>query len=153
MFIRRTTIKSRESGEPYYTYRLVESARTATGVRHASIPQHTVLNLGRHFEVPRPQWAPLAQRIEALLQSQLDLIADGLEPCWEAMAHASIPQQYAARIVSRRSAAVEEKDAAAVAAGADYQRVDVATLEVIRPRPSIPQDRGRARRPEVSKGR
>ena len=56
---------------------------------------------------------PLAQRIEALLQGQLDLIADGLERCWEAMA-----QQYAARIVSRRSAAVEEKDAA-VAAGTD----------------------------------
>ena len=123
MFIRRATIKSRETGEPYSTYRLVESARTAKGVR-----QHPVLNLGRHFEVPRPQWGPLAQRIEALLQGQLDLIADGLEPCWEAMA-----QQSAARLVSRRRAAVEEKEAA-VAAGADYQRVDLATLEVIRPR-------------------
>jgi hypothetical protein len=121
MFIRRTTIKSRESGEPYSTYRLVEAARTAKGVR-----QRTVLNLGRHFEVPRSQWGPLAQRIEALVQGQLDLIVDGLDPCWEAMA-----QQYAARIVSRRGQAVEEE---AVAAGADYQRVDLATLEVIRPR-------------------
>jgi hypothetical protein len=50
MFIRRTTIKSRETGESYYTYRLVESAGTLAGVR-----QHTVLNLGRHFEVPRTQ--------------------------------------------------------------------------------------------------
>ena len=66
MYIRRTTIKSRESGEPYYTYRLVESVRTGAGVH-----QHTVLNLGRKFEVPRPQWAPLAQRIEALLGGQL----------------------------------------------------------------------------------
>jgi hypothetical protein len=41
MFIRRTAIKSRETGEPYYTYRLVESVRTSTSVR-----QHTVLNLG-----------------------------------------------------------------------------------------------------------
>jgi hypothetical protein len=41
MFIRRTTIKSRESGEPYYTYRLVESVRSGAGVH-----QHTVLNLG-----------------------------------------------------------------------------------------------------------
>ena len=81
MFIRRTTIKSRESGEPYYTYRLVESVRTAAGVR-----QHTVLNLGRNFEVPRAQWASLAQRIEALLGGQLDLIADGLDAQWEAMA-------------------------------------------------------------------
>ena len=116
MFIRRTTIKSRETGEPYYTYRLVESARTAKGAR-----QHTVLNLGRHFEVPRSQWGPLAQRIEALVQGQLDLIVDGLDPCWEAMA-----QQYAARLVSRLGEAAE-------AAGADYQRVDLATLEVIRP--------------------
>ena len=76
MFIRRTTIKSRESGEPYYTYRLVESVRTGAGVR-----QHTVLNLGRNFEVPRAQWAPLSQRIEALLGGQLDLLADGLDAC------------------------------------------------------------------------
>ena len=62
MFIRRTTIKTRESGEPYYTYRLVESVRTGASVR-----QHTVLNLGRQFEVPRAQWGPLAQRVEALL--------------------------------------------------------------------------------------
>jgi transposase len=122
MFIRRTTIKSRESGEPYYTYRLVESVRVAAGVR-----QHTLLNLGRNFEVPRAQWAPLAQRIEALLGGQLDLIADGLDAQWEAMA-----QQYAARIVSRRGTAVVDQDAAAPEG--DYQRVDLSRVEVIRPR-------------------
>jgi len=122
MFIRRTTIKSRESGEPYYSYRLVESVRRGQMVR-----QQTVLNLGRKFEVPRPQWAPLAQRIEALLGGQLDLIADGLDAQWEVMA-----QQYAARIVSRRGAAVAEQDAAAPEY--DYQRVDLARVEVIRPR-------------------
>jgi hypothetical protein len=61
-----------------------------------SVRQATVLNLGSHFEVPRAQWGPLAQRIEALLAGQLDLMADGLDPAWEALA-----QQYAARIVSR----------------------------------------------------
>ena len=45
MFIRRTTIKTRESGEPYYTYRLVESLRMGQAVR-----QQTVLDLGRQFE-------------------------------------------------------------------------------------------------------
>jgi hypothetical protein len=120
MFIRRTTIKRRESGESYYTYRLVESVRVAAGVR-----QHTLLNLGRNFEVPRAQWAPLAQRIEALLGGQLDLIVDGLDAQWEAMA-----QQYAARIVSRRGTGVEED----AAAQGDYQRVDLAQVEVIRPR-------------------
>jgi transposase len=122
MFIRRTTIKSRESGEPYYTYRLVESVRTAAGVR-----QHTVLNLGRNFEVPRAQWTPLAQRIEALLGGQLDLVADGLDAQWEAMA-----QQYAARLVSRRGRVEQAADAPAPEG--DYQRVDLSRVEVIRPR-------------------
>jgi hypothetical protein len=119
MFIRRTTIKSRETGEPYYTYRLVESVRTGTSVR-----QHTVLNLGRQFEVPRAQWGPLAQSIEALVQGQLDLIADGLDPTWDGLA-----QQYAARIVSRRSA-----PAPADTPADDYRRVDLERVEVIRPR-------------------
>jgi len=51
MFIRRTSIKSRRSGEPYYAYRLVESLRTEQGVR-----QRTLANLGRHFDVPKEQW-------------------------------------------------------------------------------------------------
>ena len=120
MYIRRTTIKSRETGEPYYTYRLVESVRTATSVR-----QVTLLNLGRQFKVPRPQWGPLAGRIAALVQGQLDLIADGLDPHWEAMARDS-----AARLVSRRGTAM----AATAAPEGDYQRVDLARLEVVRPR-------------------
>ena len=89
--------------------------------------QHTVLNLGRNFAVPRAQWAPLAQRIEALLGGQLALIADGLDAQWEAMA-----QQYAARIISRRGTVVAEQDAAAPEG--DYQRVDLARVAVIRPR-------------------
>jgi transposase len=123
MFIRRTTIKSRETGEPYYTYRLVESVRTGEAVR-----QHTVLNLGRHFEVPRAQWGPLVGRIEALLHGQLDLLADGLDAQWEAMA-----QQYAARIVGRRGAVADEQGEG-VAQESDYQRVDLSRLEMIRPR-------------------
>ncbi len=50
MYIRRTTIKSRRTGEPYYTYRLVESIRMDQDVR-----QRTLVNLGRHFDVPREQ--------------------------------------------------------------------------------------------------
>jgi transposase len=121
MFIRRTTIKSRETGEPYYTYRLVESVRTGAAVR-----QSTVLNLGSHFEVPRPQWGPLAQRIEALVAGQLDLVADGLDPAWEALA-----RQYAARIVSRRGAATPR---AAEPPPSDYQRVDLERVDFLRPR-------------------
>ncbi len=78
MYIRRTTIKSRQNGEPYYTYRLVESLRTEQGVR-----QRTLANLGRHFEVPREQWAPLAQRIEQVVSGQGDFVPVDLDPQWE----------------------------------------------------------------------
>ena len=59
MYIRRTTTKSRVLGEPFYSHRLVESVRTERGVR-----QRTLVNLRRHFDVPREQWPALAQRIE-----------------------------------------------------------------------------------------
>ncbi len=86
MYIRRTTIKSRRSGEPYYTYRLVESVRTDQGVR-----QRTLVNLGRHFDVPQEQWAALAQRIEQLLNGQQELFPPDLDPELESTA-----QRYAA---------------------------------------------------------
>ena len=57
----------------------------------------------------------------------MDLIADGLDAQWEAMA-----QQVAARIVNRRGTVVVEQDAPAPEG--DYQRVDLARVEVIRPR-------------------
>ena len=123
MFIRRTTIKSRRTGEPYYTYRLVESLRSDNGVR-----QRTIINLGSHFEVPRPQWRALAQRIEALLHGQLDLIPEGLDLQWDGMA-----QQYAARIV-RDQGEITEAGSTTEAQGTDYQRVDLSTVEMIRPR-------------------
>jgi hypothetical protein len=78
MYIRRTRIQSRCTGEPYYTYRLVESIRVEDKVR-----QQTVINLGRHIEVPREQWAPLVQRIEQLLQGDHDLLTIKLDRQWE----------------------------------------------------------------------
>ena len=68
MYIRRTTIKSRKSGEPYFTYRLVESVRAEKGVR-----QRTVLNLGRHYSLDRESWPDLVERIEAILSGQMNL--------------------------------------------------------------------------------
>jgi len=84
-----------------------------------------VLNLGRQVEVPRTQWGPLAQRIEVLVQGQLDLMADGLEPAWEALA-----EHCAARIVSRRGAT----PALECGGASDDQRVDLERVEVVRPR-------------------
>jgi len=119
MFIRRTTIKSRRTGEPYYSYRLVESIREGARVR-----QRTLLNLGRHFEVPRTQWPALVQRIEALLSGQGQLFATQLDARWEQSA-----QHYAAQVIRARAGSGEGSGAAQA-----YHRIDVAALEVVRPR-------------------
>jgi hypothetical protein len=118
MYIRRTTIKSRRTGEPYYTYRLVESLRTADGVR-----QRTLLNLGRHFDVPRERWALLAQRVEQLASGQATLGVVELPPGEEELA-----QRYAAQVVHARSRDSSSGDEA------DYQTVDVCSVDVVRPR-------------------
>ena len=68
-----------------------------------------------------------AQRIQALVAGQLDLVADGLDRGWEALA-----RQYAARILSRRGAAATPR--AGEAPPSDYQRVDLERVEVLRPR-------------------
>jgi len=93
MYIRRTSIKSRRTGEPYYTYRLVESVRSEHGVR-----QLTLLNLGRHFDVPRDQWVPLTQRIEQIIRGQGALLAMGLDAQWEDAA-----QRYGAMLIRARA--------------------------------------------------
>ena len=120
MYIRRTTIKSRQAGEPYYTYRLVESIREDGRVR-----QRTLLNLGRHFDVPRAQWAALVQRIEHLLGGQADLLPADLDARWEEAA-----QRYAARLIRDRASVEEERYAQAP----DYHSVDLDSLELLRPR-------------------
>ncbi len=117
MFIRRTTIKSRRHAEPYYTYRLVESERVG-----ARMKQRILLNLGRHFEVPKREWRALSSRIEQLLDSQLSLLALELPAELEALA-----QRYATQILARRG----EKDAAP---GGGCESLDLATLELVRPR-------------------
>jgi hypothetical protein len=120
MYIRRTTIKSRRSGEPYFTYRLVESIREGDNVR-----QRTLLNLGRNFEVPRAQWKALARRIEQLVSGQHDLVPVDLDAQWEEAA-----QRHAAQLVRAKARLNEGRATKA----ADYQHVDVASLDVVRPR-------------------
>ncbi len=118
MYIRRTSIKSRRTGEPYYTYRLVESVRIDCKVR-----QKTLINLGRHFDVPREQWTPLAQRIEQIVQGQNDLFDVQLETQFEGIA-----QDYAALVINARSHDPATRD------GPDYQSVDIASMDLLRPR-------------------
>jgi len=96
-FIRKTKIKSGPQGKPYYTYRIVETCRTSTGVK-----QHTLLNLGKGFNVDPIHWSLLAKRIEGIIQGKLgnvrqqalfDIFLD-LDAKLEASA-----QSYAAQII------------------------------------------------------
>ena len=120
MYIRRTSIKSRRDGKPYYTYRLVESLRSDGRVR-----QRTLLNLGRHFDVPREQWSALSQRIEQLVGRQSELVPSPLESQWEELA-----QRYAAQVIRAKARLDEGRSAEA----ADYQTLDVESLDLVRPR-------------------
>ncbi len=119
MYIRRTSIKSRSTGEPYYTYRLVESVRIDNKVR-----QKTLINLGRHFEVPREQWGAFAQRIDQIIQGQNDLFGVQLDTQYEDIAH-----NYAAMVINARS-----HERTSDESGPDYQSVDIASMELLRPR-------------------
>ena len=69
MFIRRTKTRTADSGERYYSYRLVDTFRVAERVR-----QRTLLNLGSGFHFPPEQWKPLTQRIEQIVLGQHDLL-------------------------------------------------------------------------------
>lgn len=119
MFIRRTTIKSRKNGEPYYTYRLVESVRTKQGVR-----QRTLINLGKHFNFDRELWPDIAGRIKEIISPQKHL--SRLSPDLE-----SVAQSYAAQIIQGRNRADENGEENF---SPDYHNVDTNTLELTRPR-------------------
>ena len=120
MYIRRTTINRHKDGEPYYTYRLVESVRTSKGVR-----QRTLLNLGSNFSCPRETWPDLARRIGEIISGQKQLFppASDLEDA---------AQRYAALIIQskNRAGGINGDDTSS----SDYRNVDISTLEFMRPR-------------------
>jgi hypothetical protein len=86
MYVRRTQTRSTATGETYFTHRLVRSERHGQKVRVV-----TVLNLGRHFPVPREHWPALCARIEELVHGQAALLPLDGPPSIEAAA-----QRYAA---------------------------------------------------------
>jgi len=115
MYIRRTAIKSRKDGGQYYTYRLVESRRTEKGVR-----QHTLLNLGVDFSLPREQWPDLTKRIEDILRGQQSLF--DIDCDIERLA-----QGFASRIILSHQDVSDPDDI-------DYREVDLDSIEMSRPR-------------------
>lgn len=69
MFIRRSKTRTADSGEHYYSYRLVDTFRVANRVS-----QRTLLNLGSGFHFPRERWAELTQRIEQIVLGQHEVL-------------------------------------------------------------------------------
>ena len=117
MFIRRTTIKSHKSGTgSYFTYRLVETERV-----DGKVKQHILLNLGRHFCVPKNQWKDLVARIKQLLDSQSSLVGVELPIELEIQA-----QHYAEQIIASRS--IETADVG------QFHAVNLDSMELSRPR-------------------
>jgi transposase len=126
MFIRRTNTRNKSTDESYFTHRLVASERSGKQVR-----QITLLNLGRHFDLPQADWPRLCARIDAILAGQVGLLAetDVIE---------TLAQRYAARLIALRPAAVSAAatpaSAADTAATPSFAEVDVASLQLTRPR-------------------
>jgi transposase len=116
MYIRCTTIKSKQSGDPYTTYRLVESERI-----NGKVKQRTLINLGRHFDVPKSKWSDLSSRISQLLTAQDTLFSAELTEELEGMA-----QRYAAQILAVRSVPSESTET--------FESVSVDSVELVRPR-------------------
>lgn len=130
MYIRQTKIKSGKQGEPYYTYRLVESIRDGQKVK-----QHTLLNLGTNFDIEKTLWPMLIARIEQLLSAtefyQADLF-DIQQPPDNALETAA--QRYAALIIHKQSRPIEAETADQNFPSADYQTVDINQLKALQPR-------------------
>jgi transposase len=116
MFIRCTTIKTSQSGEPYKSFRLVETERVSGKVK-----QRTLINLGRYFDVPQAQWQSLSSRIDQLLTGQSSLLSIELDADLEALA-----QRYTAQIIASRSTVND--------ASIKFEAVDISTVELVRPR-------------------
>ena len=95
MFIRRTQTRNRTSGEPYSTYRLVQTSRVGSSVK-----QSTLLNLGSHFDLPKEEWPALARRIDELLLGQRPLLDATMSETGHALA-----QRYAAQLIALRPSA------------------------------------------------
>jgi transposase len=134
MFIRKTATRSKSAGESYFTFRLVTSERTGKKVR-----QITLLNLGRQFDLPHSDWPSLCARIEALLAGQ-----SGMLPEPEAIE--TLAQRYAARLITaapepaspavpaRRAGSPARSAARSAAPDPIFAEVDIASLQLTRPR-------------------
>jgi hypothetical protein len=117
MYIRKTTTKKAADGSYYTTFRIVASERV-----QGTVKQRTVLTIGSGFDLDDGAWPQLCKRIDDILGGALSLIAT--ERKIEDYA-----QNFAARIIAERSISLPEKKESA-----NYEEVDVASLELTQPR-------------------
>jgi transposase len=139
MFIRRTKTRTTDSGEQYYSYRLVTTYRVGANVR-----QRTLLNLGSHFSFPREQWPELTQRIEQIVLGQQAMLPPSPEVEHEAQnIAAQLSSKYAGNdlLLSLQSGGSDSQKASddgepnATAEDArDLHRVDLNSLELMNSR-------------------
>lgn len=125
MYIRKTKTKTRDNGEAYFTYRIVESIREGKQVK-----QRTLLNLGHDFSIDPKLWPLLAARIEQLLpapglqQMELFALADDLEPWLE-----EIAQRYSVLIIHKMAQPVKTDST-----HQDYHTVDINAIDAAQSR-------------------
>lgn len=117
MYIRCTTIKTSKTGEPYKSFRLVESERV-----NGKVKQRTLINLGRYFDVPQAQWQSLSSRIDQLLTGQSFFLSIELDDDLEKVA-----QRYTAQIIASRSTINDDVDI-------KFEAVEINRVELVRPR-------------------
>ena len=131
MFIRRTKTRTVGDQDHYFSFRLVKSVRIGDKVR-----QRTLLNLGAHFDLLPAQWPLLCQRLDELLSGQASLID-------HPAAVETHAQRIVAQLISRQAQPVvddKNTDDSTDTGGepapskGDLQCVDVASLELVRPR-------------------
>lgn len=117
MFIREVTHKNKNNNIIYSTYKIVESCRTEKGPR-----QHTILNLGADFNLPKDQWDLLSQRIEEILtcksETAIKIIpySDEIE---------TLAKGYAMSIIRRQSCVINSSPDYET----DYREVDINSVE------------------------
>jgi transposase len=134
MFIRATPIRPKTTGEHYYTHSLVESVRVGS-----KVTQVLLLNLGRHFPIDKAYWPALAKRIEEIYRAQAPLIPIHLPPLLEREAQRIVATLHARAGRPTDTATATPPPAVAPppaesAPERDLQTVDVASLELLRPR-------------------
>ena len=119
MFIRRTRTRRTQTGQAYFTHRLVRAERVGETVR-----QRTLLNLGSHYDIERAYWPVLCARIEHLLSGQAELLDPDCPAALEREA-----QRIAAQLLARAPASTD-----AAAPAEDVHSVVADSLALLRPR-------------------